>query len=251
MDPAIRLLNDVRDAEGIEASIPELAYRLEIDATDELDTALKLQSVLDRLGLQSIPDLRRGEYHQPRALLPASAVSEPKVRTEIAQVENHRLELKSTFLYPIEQAAARPDTPVHKLNPEITQHDVLKTICGFMNADGGILYVGVTDDHQIFGLSKDFEFLRSPSAFDLWEQRLRSLLETRFLDGRQVQHHVSVGFYTIEERPIARCTVVRRADESFLKERDGFHFYMRAGNRTNDVAIQDLPAVVLSRRELL
>lgn len=46
-------------------------------------------------------------------------------------------------------------------------HHILKVVCGFLNAEGGTLYVGVNDEGVASGLDNDLEFFGSMDKLDL------------------------------------------------------------------------------------
>jgi energy-coupling factor transporter ATP-binding protein EcfA2 len=67
----------------------------------------------------------------------------------IKQGESTTVEFKSSL---------RWDYIQNNLNKEL-KHEVLKTICAFLNSDGGILFIGVDDQGQILGLENDYKTL--------------------------------------------------------------------------------------------
>lgn len=68
---------------------------------------------------------------------------EEKLLSRIRQGENAHTEFKSTLRWDLHQKKINKDR----------EHDVLRTVCGFMNTSGGLLFVGVEDDGNIIGTS--------------------------------------------------------------------------------------------------
>jgi hypothetical protein len=69
----------------------------------------------------------------------------PEISRLIAAGEGPKIEFKSTV---------RTNLKTNQPDPEIEQA-VLKTVAGFMNAQGGVLLVGVADDGKVLGLGAD------------------------------------------------------------------------------------------------
>ncbi|WP_290536884.1 ATP-binding protein [Alcanivorax sp.] len=232
---------------GIEKSIPELAEIFQIEDGHPFDVAPAVGKELALLGLIISPPINAGEFEQKRVVSVSDKVPDSYVRDEILKGEGAHLEFKSTLLHDIKQSKSRPDTPIGQISPEKVVHSCLKTVCGFLNAEGGVLYVGIEDNLNIFGLDKDFEFLGPGGDFDKWELRFRSLVEGRFLDGKVVLHHLKITSHTIDCKLVARVEVARREKESFLKDGKNYRFYIRTGNRTDHISIENLPSIVRRR----
>lgn len=117
----------------------------------------------------------------------AAYVQRP-VRASIAELlrqgESDRLEFKSTARVNLRTGA----------KDERMEQVVAKTVCGFLNADGGTLLIGVDDAGTALGLEPDFATLKSPDAdrFELW---LRDLLSTTM--GANAANLVAIDFATV------------------------------------------------------
>ena len=57
-------------------------------------------------------------------------------------------------------------------------HAICKTVCGFMNAEGGTLLIGVDDASNVIGIERDLSTLSKKSDRDGYELFLRQLLDT-------------------------------------------------------------------------
>lgn len=100
--------------------------------------------------------------------------------------ESSEIECKSTLRWNLKES--RKDRTM-----EIV---VLKTIAGFMNCEGGCLFIGVSDNGEICGLDTDYATLQKPNQ-DGFELHLRNIvksalgtdiagvIEVRFLQGNQ------------------------------------------------------------------
>lgn len=132
---------------------------------------------------------------------------------------------------------------------------VLKSIAGFMNADGGTLLIGVADDGAVVGIERDFPFVKHGNR-DGWELWLTTLVAAALGDAAptalRIQYCPSEG----EGATVARIDVAQSADKGV---------YVEPGSRFRGVSqqIKDLKhgqhiffvrrqaqTVVLSGREL-
>ncbi len=84
----------------------------------------------------------------------------------IATGESKTVEYKST---------ARWDLRANKVNKNLV-HAVTKTVCGFLNAGGGVLLIGVEDNGNIIGLSNDMRTLGDKANRDSYERFIRDHL---------------------------------------------------------------------------
>jgi hypothetical protein len=136
----------------------------------------------------------------------------------IAQGEGQKLEFKETL-----EADIRTGTNTPGLIKE-----ALKTIAGFLNADGGTLLIGVSDSGEIKGLDRDFPFCHNNNR-DGFQLKLRSLLgSSRFNPN-------PLGKINILFEELAEGTVCR-IDVPPLPKSEIQHFdnevYVRDGNQT-------------------
>jgi len=72
-----------------------------------------------------------------------------KIRIEdlVKKEESNNLEFKSTFSWSIKE---------NKIDKNL-KFNVLKSVAGFMNSNGGTLIIGIDDEHQIIGMDLDFK----------------------------------------------------------------------------------------------
>lgn len=112
------------------------------------------------------------------------------------------------------------------------EHVIIKSVCGFLNASGGTLLVGVRDDGSIVGLDADMHTLSTPNR-DGYERFLRQLIE----NGISVTTAgvVEISFEAIQGLEICVIEVSENAKPVFAKARNGgshTEFYVRMGNST-------------------
>lgn len=148
--------------------------------------------------------------------------------------ENSRVEFKETLRF---------DTKTEVVNKEI-ERAVLKSIAGFMNADGGTLIVGVKDDGRPVGLSADFATLPRKDR-DGFENHLFSLVRATL--GVNVAKLVAIRFEKISGQELAVLEIKGAHRPVFLKINDKEEFFLRAGNSTRSLSMSETEEYIRTR----
>ncbi len=114
---------------------------------------------------------------------------------------------------------------------------VMKTIVGFLNADGGTLIIGVSDDGKVTGLENDYKTLPKKSR-DGFENHMSMLIKTMI--GIYFAKYVSVSFESIENKDICLVTVREAHKPAYLINGDKKEdFYVRVGNSTQPYSMSE------------
>jgi hypothetical protein len=132
--------------------------------------------------------------------------------------ESQRLEFKSSL---------RWDYRENKTNKKL-EEVIIKTIAGFMNAEGGILFIGVDDDGKPLGLDKDYASLGKKDA-DGMELILYRLVADYL--GVEFSGNITISFPNIQDIEICSITIRPNDKPVFVKKLDGA-FFVRTGNNT-------------------
>jgi len=146
--------------------------------------------------------------------------------TLISQGENALVEFKSSF---------RWDFKENKLNKTL-ENVVMKTLAGFMNADGGTLLIGVADDSTIVGLENDYQTLKKRDK-DGFEQAVMNTIAAKL--GTNVCRQVILIFHEIENKEICRIIVMSAHRPVFVKDGANPKLYLRTGVSTRELNIQE------------
>ncbi|TQJ31091.1 putative DNA-binding protein [Microbacterium sp. SLBN-146] len=132
---------------------------------------------------------------------------------------------------------------------ERMEHVVAKTVAAFLNADGGVLLIGVDDHGTPLGLDADLATLKTPDVdrFELW---LRDLIMTTL--GTSAAALVEVDFAEIGNEPVRTvCRVQMVASPSPVYLRPGRNappeLWVRAGNSTRQLTVDDAAAYIMQR----
>jgi predicted HTH transcriptional regulator len=141
----------------------------------------------------------------------------------IAQGEGHTIEFKETLEY---------DVKTNKNNKDVLLSS-LKTIAGFLNANGGTMLLGVHDSGEIRGIERDLSTMKH-SNNDRFEQKIRNCLKDRF--NPQPIGKVNISFEKFTEGTICRVDVIANKEVVHL---DG-DVYVRDGNTTRKLEGPDL-----------
>lgn len=155
-----------------------------------------------------------------------SHMAKPDVAAIIKRGENFRLEFKQTL---------RWDMREHHANKEL-EKAVFKTIAGFLNAGGGQLIIGVTDDGIVTGLEKDYQALQRQDR-DGFENHF-TLTFKNYL-GIEVRNLVDLEFEKIGKHEVCLISVEPSDRPVYLKDNSKEEFYLRTGNTTTPLSMSE------------
>lgn len=156
---------------------------------------------------------------------PPALVTAENVRDAIAAGETSRLEFKSTFKVDVGTQTANRALPAV----------VAKTICGFLNKDGGALLIGVADDGTVLGLQNDLA-LAKPANRDGLERAIKSSLGTAI--GVEVAPRVELRFLSIDDKDVVCLTCHPHHVPVFMRDGERDQFYVRDGNQTRPLPMR-------------
>ena len=226
---------------GCAANLVELARTFGISLDEHpFELALAVQAQLEELGLIMRPPLPKGDLASERWIgtLPIQSAKEIELSEILAKDEGTVVEFKSTLLADVRRA--RSDPTYRATRADQVVHSTLKTVCAFLNTDGGTILLGVEDDRTICGLDMDYRILsEGRQSRDGWELELRNLVEGRFRDGRSVNNFVRVSFAVVGSSDVALVRVSPRSKFSYIRNGDLTETYVRQGNRTVSLGLSE------------
>jgi len=160
-----------------------------------------------------------------RRAAPRSAADGPTVSSEdwvrrlIAAGESRTVEFKQT---------ARTNVEGNRPKDKGRELDILKTIAGFLNTDGGTLLIGVTDSGEVSGIEIDLPTVprKNLDGFGLW---LTNLISTRI--GVIAAHKSAISFHVFDDKTVCLVTVEPGGEPSYVTA-DTTDFYVRLGGST-------------------
>jgi membrane protein YdbS with pleckstrin-like domain len=180
--------------------------------------------------------------HYIQQLLPSSRSrrSADRVKDLIERDEDQYLEFKETLRHDARNGSSSKDL----------EKAVVKTIVGFMNADGGTLIIGVSDAGEIKGIERDFNTLPRKDR-DGFEQHLNMLIKTMI--GLPFAKYVSTTFESITD-PVGTskdvCVIrVKESHKPAYLHNGGKHeeFYVRVGNTTQPFSMSEAEEYIKTR----
>jgi len=120
---------------------------------------------------------------------------------------------------------------------KVVEEAVVKSVAGFMNANGGTLLIGVDDRGQPIGLANDLKTLERPDR-DGYENWLTTLFEHAI--GKPPIANMSVSFEEVGGQGICRIDVEPGPAPVFVKVRDDAWFYVRLNNSTRRLSGEEV-----------
>jgi hypothetical protein len=136
---------------------------------------------------QSIKDATMAEFLKIKPSKPDRAAD--AIRELMEQDECDNVEFKGSLFTALEfdrefweGKGLKPEQVQQKLKDEeaAVTHSALKTVCAFINTDGGDLLLGVQDEiKEILGLEPDFQRDKKKQNVDGFELKLRQILDSR------------------------------------------------------------------------
>jgi hypothetical protein len=149
--------------------------------------------------------------------------STKEIIEELKQGESEVQEFKSTLrtnLY-----TGQPDKKI--------EHGILKTITSLLNSNGGILYIGITDDIKVLGIEKDnFENI------DKFQLHLTNLIKQKI--GKENLTNIQTKIIQIKDRHIARIETKKSKTPIFLKDGKEEYFFIRTGPQSTELKGSEL-----------
>ena len=123
------------------------------------------------------------------------------------------------------------------------EHVVTKTVCGFLNAEGGTLLIGVGDDGGVLGLADDMKTLGAKASPDAYELFLRQQLDNSL--SIQTAGIVNIRFESVDGVTVCEVSVAASGKPVFAKSNgkggpDSAEFWVRVGNATKQFHGDDM-----------
>ncbi|MGV9692327.1 GmrSD restriction endonuclease domain-containing protein [Streptomyces sp. NPDC003444] len=122
------------------------------------------------------------------------------------------------------------------------RHNIVKAVCGFLNGEGGNLYIGVADDGTVLGIDDDLATLESQASVDGYELFVRQLLDDSL--STPTATTVRVRFPEISGNVVCQISVAAAGRPVFAKPSKGGNsatdFWVRVGNATKQLHGDDL-----------
>ncbi|WP_431128344.1 AlbA family DNA-binding domain-containing protein [Flagellimonas flava] len=153
-------------------------------------------------------------------------LGEMDLKQLIQKGENDSVEFKSSVRYDYHRKTTNRDLELV----------IAKTLVGFMNAKGGKLLIGVSDQGDVIGLEKDLKTLKHKNR-DGFERKVFQVI-TDYI-GREACYNNQVSFHAIGEKDICLINVEPSTIPVYLKDGKNITFYVRTGNATHPLSVEE------------
>ncbi len=145
--------------------------------------------------------------------------------------ESQTVEFKST---------ARWNLHVNKPDKKL-EHVIAKTVCGFLNSQGGKLLIGVDDSGNVVGLGSDLQTLHKKDK-DGYELFLRQMLDDAL--STPTAGIVRISFENFDSKDVCVVSASSSGKPAFTKPHGGgtnhSEFWVRIGNSTKQLHGEDM-----------
>jgi len=149
-----------------------------------------------------------------------------KIMDIIKEGENDKVEFKSSL---------RWDWNNNSLNKSL-EIVINKAISAFMNSNGGILLIGVSDDEKILGIEKDYPTLRKQDG-DGFIQFLVQVMHNRL--GKEFSQYISANIRNVDGKDICIINVKQSQNPVFVKYDNKEEFYIRASATSQPLNVRE------------
>ncbi len=165
----------------------------------------------------------------------SSGYTKKDVAELIAGAETDRVEFKSSAYY-----SYRPGVPEN-----VIKDSVIKTVAGFLNADGGTLAIGIGDDGEILGIQPDLD--QKNMDTDRYVNSLTNMFASSL--GPLAVTMVSIQLQSVDgSEVVALINVNPSPDPIYARVSKGNQiFFVRVNNSTRVLEAGDLVAYVKDR----
>lgn len=132
-----------------------------------------------------------------------------------------------------------------KQQKEALRFSVLKTICAFLNSEGGNIIIGYhQNSSKIVGIEKDFEYLERKNT-DGWLQYMTDLIAERI--GVNAKHYLDIQAIDSEGKTVILIQT-KPSDEPFYLDKNGKKLlYTRFANTSRPVPDSELDSYIKKR----
>ncbi|MEP6682917.1 MAG: ATP-binding protein [Parafilimonas sp.] len=156
--------------------------------------------------------------------------SAPKtIQQIIHEGEQNTVEFKSTLHF-------KTGREINKI-----KEDIPKTICAFLNSNGGLLFIGVDDNKSIIGLDFDFNLSNGKNSEDYFRLKFDNMME-QFI-GLSIKNNINAKFYKLEDKSIFVVIVSPSKKRLvFHRGKEGKELYVRGEAST--LQIKDAEEII-------
>lgn len=239
--------------EGVECSLDDLRRYDEFAGLGLMTAIEAIDEKLESVGLSIHPSVQEGEVDQKRIIARRQTKEKFELELEeaISSGEGQEAEYKET-LYLKKRLLNNNNIPKEHWVSEDMIFECVKTICAFLNADGGTLLIGVDDDGNIQGIECELEFVKGgDGSNDKWELFFSNCLQKYIYDFSSCIGYISRKIIQVEEKSI--CVVLVRSRRTAItvcrspSDNTAEIVFLRNGNGSKEIKARAIEELIRSR----
>ena len=224
---------EIKGLDGLKINSLEISnnYIEEVKGLEELNNLINLN-------LQSNPIIDQEEFLLNRTTDIVVEYCKEKKKTLISEIgdkEGQTIEYKETFRWDVKNG----------IKNNSLKYEVSKTVCAFLNSNGGNLFIGVDDDGNIKGIENDLKTYKNRSKEknrDLLHQDIKNILKEHL--GSRIINSVTIEFIYVKNVEIIKVVVTPYFEPVFIKNED---FIVRNGPASQKLEGKKLFDYIVSR----
>lgn len=191
-----------------------------------------------------------------RTLKPRREVDE--ITSEIQEIlaaggEKHSVELKSSIRINRKKQEHNPGREIGEYVDDRLAMKLAQEICAFLNRDGGLILLGIANDHSILGCDDDFDaFPGDGTPEDKADLLLRQIVEQYFRKPMVVLSKLQVDCAIFEGKRVVVLRVASAGSLCLLKDNCGSpcQLYLRLGTSAQPIKFEELEEYYLVKLNL-
>lgn len=219
----------VQDSELISSNVP--AFVEPLDFSSDI-SAIRNKSISELLQMQeskllefksALMDLQNGKDELDYLHTQRDEAQQEIIQGQRLHTEDQKLLRRNLLRIDENIRSARKGS---KLKLEF---QVLKTICAFMNTEGGILVIGFdVKNRRVVGVEKEYENFGNKN-WDSWQQHLVNIIDGKI--GRAYLRNIDIKDFVHENKTLAVVEVKRSPRPCYVIDPDNIsQFYIRGMN---------------------
>nr|WP_246525794.1 ATP-binding protein [Thalassovita aquimarina] len=215
------------------STLRDLIVEYGFSLSEPLTALTALQEVLDNFELDADPPIGRLGLDDERVL--KKKLSQPQVSSRVLELidqgEGPRVEFKSSIFISTKKKQFNPGISIEECVDDSLKEKVAKEIAAFLNAEGGTILFGVTDDGDLRGCEDDFStFSSGGSPGDKADLILKQIVSQHFREPDNIFYHLKIDCVDIDGKHIVMLSVASRKQLAFLKSSKPSQLYLRVSS---------------------
>ena len=150
---------------------------------------------------------------------------------KISQGESKKIEFKESLSLDVRKQRDKLYQPKKE---KYIEDAVLKTIAGFLNSDGGELFIGIDDQSKVLGIQHELDIFHK-SSNDKILLHLKNLIKSNI--GAGFSNFYDVNIRNMDNKKIIHVECSKSPVEVFIRGKD---FYVRSGPSTERLEGKEL-----------